>query len=145
MATLWANSSAADFHGARSGAGFSGALKLPFARGMNVACDTCHDPHGNNNLYHVRTSVNGTNGISVTNGNAMKNLCVACHEGDASVWHAPCAACHAGEDGHYDSIAENTPTDSSDCASCHGHGRGFTHSPGGCHGCHVPADWPSAF
>jgi hypothetical protein len=144
MASLWAGSPTANIHGDRAGGGVYALspLKPPYSRGMPaLACGTCHDSHGNGNLYHLATAVNGTTGIIVSNGNQAKALCAACHEGSATSWHESCnTQCHYGEADHYDSISYYTPGESSDCLSCHKHNGGFAHSGGGCHGdCHGPA------
>ena len=64
-----------DFHGAGAGGEpgyyqgqYYGYLKNGLAAGFSrpnapISCETCHDPHGSSNLYHVPTTVNGV-GVS---------------------------------------------------------------------------------
>jgi hypothetical protein len=154
-----------DYHGGRSGAGFAGSL-IGYQRGDSaVACSACHDPHGSDSLYGIPSQVNGTSGVSVTSNSTLRNLCVACHTGTVASWHRACADCHSG--GHWSGSVspdptQYTPTDASDCTSCHGHGRGFQHNSGRsyCESCHgvgelnaltggqyspVYLNWPKAF
>ncbi|MBI4956686.1 MAG: hypothetical protein HY908_32005 [Myxococcales bacterium] len=128
-----------DYHGARQGAGFSGPLLAPYVRGAATPCGDCHTPHGGTNRARLRSSVNGRAGISVTDGNSAKNLCAACHQGDAATWHQSCVTqCHADPppgDMHPGFGLGNIPGDAAPCLDCHGHGKDFTHT-GTCLGCH---------
>lgn len=163
---------ATEFHGGRAGYGFGGAIKSPYSRGNEpIGCSVCHDSHGNSNLYHIATSVNGTTGISVKTPQQMTNLCVACHEGTVADWHGPCLDCHNGASAHggawvdspETSSQTNYPNTASNCQLCHNHGSksnvGSEHGVGvdewdrvqadpsfghsyGCHGCH---GWSTTF
>ena len=153
VGATWGSGAGADLHGARASA--TANVQAPLARGMSVPCVSCHDPHGNGNLYHVAESVNGRTGIAATSGNSMQQLCVACHSGSVNDWHAGCISCHNGwnhGDAAVDSpetgTAANYPNASSDCTLCHNHGskssvgsdygRGVDESASACseHYCH---------
>jgi len=157
IAAYW-NSASGDFHGAGSGSGFGGTLKAPYSRSYPaIPCDECHVTHGNGNLYHLRSTINGTSGIVVRNGNEVKAVCSACHNGDSSVWHATCLQCHNDWGGgcgygYIDSPEVsgfyNYPADWSNCLLCHNHGsRSYVNSDYGrgvqdadasdCGGCHT--------
>lgn len=132
---LWSNAATSDYHGARNGTGFSGALIAPYARGgAAIPCAACHERRsGTTNRKLLRSSVNGHTGITVNSGNSMKNLCAACHQGNAAAWHNTCNGCHS--DSMYESTGNVVPGDGADCAACHGHGKTFVHT-GTCCNCH---------
>lgn len=122
----------ADLHGTGQSAGFGASpLATPYARQSGaVPCSVCHSTHGSASIYHVPAEVNGTTGISATNGAELRTLCTACHTGALADWHRPCVDCHSG--GHWagwvDPPVENyLPTEASDCTTCHGHGKSWTH------------------
>lgn len=162
---------ATEFHGGAAGAGFGGTIKSPYRRGNEaIGCNVCHDSHGNDNLYHLATTVNGTSGISVKTPQQMTNLCVACHAGTVTQWHQGCIDCHAwgGHGSAWVNSPEVTaptgyPNASSNCQLCHNHGSkssvGSDNGTGvnewarivadpsygttyGCHGCH---GWTTTF
>lgn len=129
-----------DLHGAGVGDGFGGTpVQSPYARGSEaIDCSTCHDSHGTSNIYHVPTTVNGSPGISATSGSQLRSLCSSCHQGTLDNWHAPCVDCHTN--GHWAGwvdppVESRLPNTSSDCTSCHGHGKSWTH-PATCVRCH---------
>ncbi|MFZ3373719.1 MAG: cytochrome c3 family protein, partial [Desulfitobacteriaceae bacterium] len=148
----WNNTNTADIHGDRLGTGFGGTIKPPYERSMQgLSCSNCHDSHGNANLYHFPTTINGNSGISVTNGNQSKVVCISCHEGTVASWHAECISCHAYGSAHDGPNSPETstnvdyPNESSDCLLCHNHGsKSFVNSKNnlgvvdGCYymGCH---------
>lgn len=114
-----------------------------------LACENCHDPHGSANLYHIPETVNGVSGIRVTDGKSLISLCRACHMGalaywnitDVKAWHYSCVQCHTG----HPAAAGLIPTDQSDCAQCHGHGKRFKHvqyAPGCAGQCHGTVPLP---
>jgi hypothetical protein len=143
IGAVWGPGTPASFHGAYlPSGGFGGGLITQYTRGQapDIACRTCHDPHGSANLYHIPATVQGTSGIAVTSGASVQSLCAACHTGTVASWHQQCADCHSS--GH----GTASPTAGSDCLQCHGHQKSFVHwasdpgnfSAGGCH-CDVPA------
>lgn len=124
-----------DKHGAGVGTAFGGPLATPYSRGQgSVACVSCHDTHGSGSIYHFPTNVNSTPVAPITNGSAGA-LCAGCHTGGLSSWHAPCYECHAEPHESAPDITDRLPTLSSDCFSCHGHGKSWTHVDG-CLACH---------
>lgn len=126
-----------DAHGERAGGGFGGSLKLPYSRGANsLACETCHDSHGSANSYHLKSTINGRSGITVTSGVQYQNACVACHDGTVSAWHDQCTYCHQVDIDHTWGPAIDGTWN---CASCHQHGKVWAHPDEGCHGCGDPA------
>ena len=139
--SLWSNSPASDYHGARPGTGFSGTLVAPYIRGGSaVPCADCHDRRrGAPNRNNIRSTVNGLSGVSITDGNSLKSLCTACHKGAAADWHQTCITqCHADPpptDTHPGFGLDRIPGDGADCSACHGHGKSFTHT-GTCLNCH---------
>jgi len=155
VGATWSNATSGDLHGDRAGTGWSGSLVAPYTRGFPaIRCETCHDPHGSANLFHIPETVNGKSGISVTSGSGLQALCGACHQGAVVDWHQACNDCHNDDYGtnHWGDSSYVTPGPSSDCSSCHRHGATFTHPDKNCHGCHLntrvgfpPADWSSAF
>ena len=120
---------AGDFHGGGSGGGLGSALAVPYVRGNSaIACGTCHEAHGNANVYHFPTWINGTSGISVpTTSSGAAQVCGSCHVsgggGGALVdqYHAACLSCHNAE-GHGPGSFVG-----SDCLSCHKHGTTWDH------------------
>jgi hypothetical protein len=87
-----------DMHGRRVGS--PSKLQAPFAgkSGLVLNCTDCHEPHGSDNIYLIRTSWNGVS-VSVTGeGDAQwKGICYyRCHDRK-----------HAGREG---------------CSTCHRHG-----------------------
>lgn len=128
------------FHG--DFAGTKGHLLEPYIAGSSrLACDDCHDPHGSTNVYHLRETVNGKTGITITqaDGTGAKPFCQSCHSGDIMTdWHKSCIDCHndrsyAGH-GDYPPILEESNL--SNCFRCHGHNKqwyGHT-SCSSCHG-----------
>jgi hypothetical protein len=73
-----------------------------------LSCLDCHEPHGSkqvNGEYLLRTTVNGTTGITIPGSGQWYNFCVTCHTVTASSTN------HAGVGG------------TTDCstAACHGH------------------------
>lgn len=169
VASVWTTGTLSDLHGPRAGTGFSGTLKPGWTRGQAaIPCATCHDEHGSDNLYHIKSDVSGTSGIVVRNGSELRNLCAACHAGTVASWHQPCYDCHNVSGGHGGSGLDangstnsvtpsfkiNYPGATSDCLLCHNHGSktyvGSRKSPGiqdvrttgSCHTCH---NYPATF
>jgi hypothetical protein len=127
----WTGATGGDWHSGVASTGFGGTLKPPYARGQAVECSACHASHGSSNLYHVPGTVNGASGIVVSNSNSAKNLCAACHAGNAEDWHSPCTGCH------YPGYYEGNPSyfnhgpyqwSGADCLACHGHSRTWAHA-----------------
>jgi len=98
-----------------------GTLKSPYndASSYILSCLDCHEPHGSNNAYLLRSEVNGvviSNSISASeNSNgAWNEFCIACHEvtdtGSGS-------ACTDGLHG--------PPFATSLCTDCHKHDAGL--------------------
>jgi hypothetical protein len=138
----WTGAAGSDFHAGVASAGFGGGLKVPYQRGQAVPCTACHASHGSSNLYHVPGTVNGSSGVSVTNGPSAENLCRACHSGTVTDWHNGCGGpgtCHYTMAHGTDHGADpGTPTSGSNCLGCHGHGKSWRHNyvdPSGCD-CH---------
>jgi len=129
IGAYWNLTTTSDGHGPRAGSG-TGGLKQGLARGMDeLPCVSCHESHGNQNLFHISSATNGTTGISVTNGNSVKSLCSACHFGTATDWHAECDWCHS-QPSHGAEFIDSPetaytypyPNDASNCLLCHNHG-----------------------
>ena len=69
-----------------------------------LACTDCHEPHGSENEWLLRTSVNGKDNIQITESGRWLDFCTACHVLDGcGCWHdgnggdgaAPiCSTCH---------------------------------------------------
>lgn len=136
IATAWT----ADAHGAGLASGASsGALTAPYSRNSGaIDCTVCHDSHGSSSIYHVPASVNGTTTVEVNTRSQFGSLCVSCHAGTLSNWHASCVDCHTN--GHWAGwvdppVEQYLPSATSDCTSCHGHGKSWTH-PATCLRCH---------
>ncbi|TDA67498.1 MAG: hypothetical protein D9V47_10575 [Clostridia bacterium] len=136
-----------DRHGSGSGPeGYSnGSLVNYNFRGMpRLSCNECHDEHGSGNVYHLRETVNGKTGITITdiNNNAsFTNFCTGCHNGNGNNFHAGCLSCHY--EGH--SGEPLGPDFGRACVSCHKHGSYFVHYEGNwCHGC-APSGGIGAF
>ena len=64
--------------------------RLPPRERRALPCATCHDPHGNDNRYHINTTVNGVSGIirRVRQPGSRRSVS-ACHTGTVAQWHAP--------------------------------------------------------
>ena len=126
---------AGDKHGAGVGAAFGGPLVAPYSRGQgSVACMSCHDTHGSGSIYHFPSNVNATPVAPIANGSAGA-LCAGCHSGGLTSWHGPCYDCHSEPHELAPDITDRLPTLGSDCFSCHGHGKSWTHVDG-CLACH---------
>jgi hypothetical protein len=133
VSSSWASG---DRHGASAGGGWSSSLRTPYVRGQDaIPCETCHDPHGNANLYHIQTSVNATT-VSAPDNPSVKNLCLACHVGPVDTIHAQCISCHVGDGDEHGSPPSSF--EGSWCLSCHSHGAAWGHYDPGCHGCGDP-------
>jgi hypothetical protein len=69
-----------------------------------LACTDCHETHGSENEWLLRTSVNGKDNIEITESGRWLDFCTACHVLDGcNCWHdgnggdgaAPiCSTCH---------------------------------------------------
>lgn len=88
-----------DRHGKRVGwkNNMGGTVKAPYtessAGGYCLSCTDCHEPHGSPNLFLLRTTVNGTSGITVTAGPDTNDyrlyyFCQACHNITNHAWGA---------------------------------------------------------
>ena len=82
-----------------------GYLKHPFTADETtnyvLACTDCHEPHGSENEWLLRTSVNGKDNIQITESGKWWDFCTACHVIDGcNCWHdyetqtQPCSNCH---------------------------------------------------
>ena len=105
--------SSGDFHGRNHddtpGGGF-GYTIAPFNNeGKNyvLSCTDCHEPHGSENEWLLRTCVNGKDNISVPSSGKWWNFCTACHvlTGATDMYHQP------------------DPPAAPPCPTCHYHGR----------------------
>jgi len=129
IGAYWGLTTISDGHGPRAGSG-TGTMKQGLARGMDeIPCVSCHESHGNQNLFHISSATNGATGITITNGNSLKSLCSACHAGTAADWHAECDWCHSQPSHGAEFINSPEvmnsypyPNDSSNCLLCHNHG-----------------------
>ncbi len=97
-------------------------------------CTGCHDSHGSGNVFHINSTVSTTTDISVTSGNTMKNLCVACHGGGLANYHMDCKGCHWAEG--MDSPWPGVPDENSNCMECHLHGKTWIHQKTCANSCH---------
>ncbi len=145
VSASWGSTGTPSYHGAyKTSSGFGGTLVSDYKRGVapDIACATCHDPHGSASIYHFPLTVKDKTGISVTAGTSGDNLCSACHVGGADVYHASCLSCHNSEGHGPWSFA------GSDCTACHRHGGTWDHqandptyyNDNGCH-CGVPGPY----
>jgi hypothetical protein len=83
----------------------------PYGDGGNnyvLSCTDCHEPHGSENEWLLRTCVNGKDNISVPASGKGKwwDFCTACHvlTGGTDMYHKP------------------EPTSPNGCPDCHYHG-----------------------
>jgi hypothetical protein len=53
-----------------------------------LSCLDCHEPHGSENEWLLRTSVNGKDNISVPGPGRWMDFCTACHT-DITVHYSP--------------------------------------------------------
>jgi predicted CXXCH cytochrome family protein len=93
-----------------------------------MACSSCHDPHGTNNLSMIRTSINGQ---TITFTDREIGLI------DATTNLGLCQVCHTLTTYYRAGVPESShPT--SNCLSCHPHnGAGGAFKPNGrCDACH---------
>jgi hypothetical protein len=139
LGTAWmATTTAGDMHGDRAGVGYGGTILPGNSRGSKgIPCMTCHDPHGNANLYHLSRTINDKSSIVVTTSAQAENVCSACHAGNPDVWHANCNNCHFDPDAHETRFWVGSGTD---CLSCHKHNTVWRHPPA----CHC-APYPDTF
>jgi cytochrome c553 len=103
-----------DQHGLRHEDGGMGDTLAPYgnaSRNYVVSCMDCHEPHGSENEWLLRTIVNGKDNISVppTGLGKWYDFCTACHEFDpqnhgTNMYHKP------------------EPTSPIGCPDCHYHG-----------------------
>ncbi len=140
VSASWNTTSTGDVHGDRKGTEVGG-LASAYSRGSAaLSCLECHDSHGSANIYQLNSTIDHVSGIVVGTSNQYQNACAACHTGTAYNWHQGCNDCHS--QGH---SGEPTLDQTMDCASCHGHGRTFTHSTDMCHGCAPSGEQWSTF
>lgn len=114
-----------------------------------LPCADCHDVHGSPNVYHLRETLNASDGVKsdpadavnsvpgadYANNASVQNFCASCHTGTLYDYHLPCLDCHrAGAD-------HSSPPTADDfgqaCINCHTHG-GSTPAHGRCH-CYLDA------
>ena len=100
-----------DQHGKRHKDGGMGYTLPPYGdNGKNyvLSCTDCHEPHGSENEWLLRTCVNGKDNISVPFSGKGKwwDFCTACHvlTGGTNMYHKP------------------EPTSPNGCPDCHYHG-----------------------
>jgi len=66
-----------------------GTTKAPFsdqAGNYVLACTDCHETHGSENEWLLRTTINGADGLGVTGDGEWSQVCAACHTWNT---HAP--------------------------------------------------------
>jgi cytochrome c553 len=77
----WSNSG--NWHGTApkgaTGMGYPIAPYTNSSRNYVLSCTDCHEPHGSENEWLLRTSVNGKDNISVTFAGDWWEFCTACH------------------------------------------------------------------
>jgi len=83
LAINWGGPATGDHHGGNHSDGFSafGSTVAPYGNpntNYALSCTDCHEPHGSQNEWLLRTTVNGTN-VSVVTNNCWLNFCSACH------------------------------------------------------------------
>jgi hypothetical protein len=103
-----------DQHGSRHEDGGMGDTLPPYgnsSRNYVLSCTDCHEPHGSENEWLLRTTVNGKDNISIppTGLGKWYDFCTACHEFDpqspgTNMYHKP------------------DPTSPIGCPDCHYHG-----------------------
>jgi len=125
-----------DAHG--YGAGVDPQLAAPYSKDFEaLPCQTCHDPHGSGNKYHLNETINGQS-VSVQNDSQIRAACFTCHQASTNFYgsgrpvdnlHRACLSCHEQYNGHGASWAGATPAaprqtfENSNCLDCHKHGR----------------------
>jgi hypothetical protein len=81
---IWSNGENNDEHGKTNNwkdTG-TGTTKAPFsdqAGNYVLACTDCHEPHGSENEWLLRTTINGQDNLSVTGDGEWSQICAACH------------------------------------------------------------------
>jgi thermitase len=97
---------------------------------FEIRCVQCHDPHGNSNLFDVKTQIETslspfstvgpvtftslTGANSFDDGTSTNRLCVVCHTSTTN---------HPGGDNHYDASSSTFSLDytGQSCVACHPH------------------------
>ena len=128
-----------------------GSIAPSYTRGdtAGLQCADCHDVHGSSNAYHLRETLNASDGVKSDPADAVNsvpgvdyannanvtNFCASCHVGTVADFHRACLDCHKQGTDHH-----NAPTSSNfgrACISCHAHGESMP-SHGRCH-CYLDA------
>jgi len=86
-------------HDSSSGWGYTIAPYGSESTNYVMACTDCHEPHGSENEWLLRTCVNGKDNISVTSSGWWMDFCTACHVITmGGGWHQSgtqkCSNCH---------------------------------------------------
>jgi cytochrome c553 len=100
-----------DQHGLRHEDGGMGYTIAPYgnaSRNYILSCTDCHEPHGSENEWLLRTCVNGKDNISIPPTGKGK-------------WWDFCTACHVLTNGT-DAYHKPVPTSPQGCPDCHYHG-----------------------
>ncbi len=100
-----------DQHGLRHEDGANGYTIAPYgnaSRNYILSCTDCHEPHGSENEWLLRTCVNGKDNISIPPTGKGK-------------WWDFCTACHVLTNGT-DAYHKPVPTSPQGCPDCHYHG-----------------------
>ena len=156
-------SATGDFHGARAGTGFGGALKAPYARGQGpLACQACHTHSSSTNAFTLAATVNGSTlppGSIDRAGRGAEALCSSCHQAlPGNGFHRGCQAvgCHTADPIDAELVPATGQKRPGACFFCHGHEGivNFGGMPtwdshpqfGGdfCNHCHSPGWFPTA-
>jgi predicted CXXCH cytochrome family protein len=99
----------------------------------NELCKKCHDPHGTRNIFMLRTTLSGVNGL----GRVHLTITDASTGFVNSAGSGICQLCHTKTKYYLAGIPETAHPDR-DCLSCHRHNaKGGAFKPSGtCDGCH---------
>jgi hypothetical protein len=100
----------------------------------NMLCKTCHDPHGTRNIFMIRTTLSGANGLGRVHLNIQDVATGFVNSNGTGL----CQLCHT-KTNHYLAGVPETNHHTSNCLTCHSHnssGGAFKPTGGTCDSCH---------
>jgi predicted CxxxxCH...CXXCH cytochrome family protein len=102
---------------------------------QNALCKTCHDPHGTRNIFMLRTTLQGVNGV----GRVHLTITDPVNGFVNSTGTGLCQVCHSLTNHYRAGVPEGNNHHTSGCLNCHGHnaaGGAFKPTGGSCDSCH---------